>query len=70
MPLRAGHSLATARGNIAEIMRSYKRKGTIGTSTPKNKKKAVKQAVAIAMHKAGISRKERKRARKRRRSAA
>lgn len=33
---------------IREIMRKYKRTGKIGTSTPKNKKEAIKQALAIA----------------------
>lgn len=35
--------------NISEIMHSYKKKGTIGTSTPSSPKKAQKQAIAIAM---------------------
>lgn len=35
--------------NISEIMHSYKRKGTIGTSKPKSAKKAQKQAIAIAL---------------------
>jgi hypothetical protein len=33
-------------------MASYKKKGTIGTSKPKSKKAAVKQAVAISLAKA------------------
>lgn len=36
-------------------MRSYKKKGKIGTSKPKSKKQAQKQAVAIALSKAGKS---------------
>ena len=45
MPLNRQASLSD---NISELMRSYKRKGTIGTSTPKSNKAAQKQAIAIA----------------------
>jgi hypothetical protein len=38
-------------------MRSYEKKGTIGTSKPKSKAAANKQAVAIALSEAGKSRK-------------
>ncbi len=48
MPIKAGKSKKTFVGNIREIMHSFKRKGTIGTSTPASPAKAVKQAVAIA----------------------
>jgi hypothetical protein len=34
----------------------WKKDGSIGTSHPSTKKKAIKQAVAIAMSKAGSSR--------------
>lgn len=33
---------------IREVMHSYKRKGTIGSSTPSSPEKARKQAIAIA----------------------
>lgn len=65
MPLRKGRSVETMRGNVAEIMRSYKGKGTIGNIKPKSKKHAAKIAVAIAAKKAGRSRKRGRRKRKR-----
>lgn len=48
MPLMPGKSKVTLADNIEELMRSYKSKGSIGTSIPKNKKAAQKQAIAIA----------------------
>ena len=57
MPLDRGSSQKTISSNISEIMGSYKKKGSIGTSKPKSKKKAQKQAVAIALSKAGKSKK-------------
>ena len=53
MPLKKGTSKKTVSSNIKEIMGSYKKKGKIGTSKPKSKKKAQKQAVAIALSTAG-----------------
>ena len=58
MPLKKGKSKAVISENIGEVVRAYKKKGTIGTSKPKSKKAAVKQAVAIALSKAGKSRKK------------
>jgi hypothetical protein len=52
MPLASGSSKKTVSSNIAEIMRSYHKKGSIGTSRPKSKSKAMKQAAAIAFAKA------------------
>ena len=52
MPLHKGRSQKTVSKNIKEIVHSYEKKGKIGNSKPKNKKKAVKQAVAIALSKA------------------
>ena len=49
MPIRKGKSKRTVSNNIAEIVNSYKAKGTIGTSKPKSKKKAQQQAIAIAL---------------------
>lgn len=49
MPLKAGASKQTVADNIREIMHSFAVKGTIGTSRPASKKKAQKQAVAIAL---------------------
>lgn len=53
MPLHSGSSNATKSKNIKELVHKYERTGSIGTSHPKSKKKATKQAVAIAMQKAG-----------------
>lgn len=48
MPIRKGSGQKVISSNIKEIMDSYKQKGTIGTSKPANKKKALKQAIAIS----------------------
>jgi len=58
MPLKPGKSQKTVQRNIREVMGSYEKTGTIGTSKPKSKKKAQQQAVAIALSKAGKSRKK------------
>jgi hypothetical protein len=42
--------------NIKTLVDDWKKDGSIGTSHPPSKKKAVKQAVAIALGKAGESR--------------
>ena len=52
MPLMPGSGKSVISSNIEELMRSFKRKGKIGTSTPKSGKAAVKQAAAIAYSKA------------------
>jgi hypothetical protein len=48
VPLKKGKNQVS--NNIKEVMDSYKKKGTIGTSKPKSKKKAQKQAIAIALN--------------------
>ena len=53
MPLKKGSSRKTISSNIGEIVRDYKKDGMIGTSKPKSKAAAVKQAVAVAYSKAG-----------------
>ena len=55
MPLKKGKSQKTISSNIGELMTAYKSSGKIGTSKPKNKEAAVKQAAAIAYSKAGKS---------------
>ena len=55
MPLYSGSSQRTISKNISETMDSYKRNRKIGTSQPKSKAKAHKQAIAIALDKAGKS---------------
>ena len=52
MPLKSGSSKKVVSGNIKEMMKKYKKKGSIGTSKPTSSKKAQKQAVAIALSKA------------------
>lgn len=56
MPLRKGSSQATVSSNIKTLVDEWQKDGAIGTSHPPTKKKAIKQAVAIALSKAGKSR--------------
>jgi len=56
MPLRKGSSQSVVSSNIKTLVDDWKKDGAIGTSHPATKKKAIKQAVAIALGKAGISR--------------
>jgi hypothetical protein len=55
MPLRKGSSRSVVSGNIKTLVDDWKKDGSIGTSHPATKKKAIKQAVAIALDKAGTS---------------
>ena len=55
MPLKKGKSKKIISKNIKEMFRSYKKKGTIGTSKPESKEEARRQIVAIALKKAGKS---------------
>ena len=57
MPLKSGKSQKVVSSNIGEMVRSYKKTGKIGASKPESKKKAIAQATAIALSKAGKSRK-------------
>jgi hypothetical protein len=52
MPLKSGKGKPVIKANIGEMVKSYEKKGTIGTSTPKDMKAAQKQATAIAYSKA------------------
>ena len=56
MPLRNGSSKAVVSGNIKTLVDEWKKYGPIGASHPLTKKKATKQAVAIALGTAGNSR--------------
>jgi hypothetical protein len=56
VPLRKGSSQSTVSSNIRTLVDDWKQDGSIGTSYPATKKKAIKQAVAIALSKAGKSR--------------
>jgi hypothetical protein len=57
MPLKSGKSSKTIGKNVKELVKTYEKKGKIGASRPASKKAAQKQAVAIALSKAGKSRK-------------
>ena len=57
MPLKSGNNRKAVSSNIKELVDTYKAKGRIGTSKPASKKAAVKQAVAISLKRAGLSRK-------------
>ena len=56
MPLKKGSSKATVSKNVEELVHHYDETGKIGVSKPASKRKAVKQAVAISLKKAGRSR--------------
>ncbi len=57
MPLKKGKSSKTINKNVKELVKTYKKRGKIGSSRPANAKAARKQAVAIALNKAGKSKK-------------
>ncbi len=57
MPLRKGSSQAVVSSNIKTLVDDWKKEGSIGASHPSTKTKAIKQAVAIALSKAGKNRK-------------
>jgi hypothetical protein len=58
MPLKRGSSRKTISANVKTLVHEYDDDGTIGASHPKSRRKAVKQAVAIALSKAGKSRRQ------------
>lgn len=55
MPLKKGKSKKTISKNIKELVDTFKKKGKIGSSNPKNIEDARKQAAAIAYSKASES---------------
>ena len=59
MPLKKGRSEKTVSQNIGTLLHEYDREGHIGTSEPATRAKAQKQAIAIALNKAGRSRRKR-----------
>lgn len=63
MPLKKGSGRSAVSSNIKTLVDEWKKDGAIGTSHPPTKKKAIKQAVAIALAKAGKSRKTKPRKR-------
>jgi len=66
MPLKKGTSQAVVSSNIKTLVDDWKMEGSIGSSHPATKQKAVKQAVAISLKKAGKSRNTEPRGRKNR----
>jgi hypothetical protein len=56
LPLKKGSSQSVVSGNIKTLIDEWKKDGSIGTSHPPTKTKAIKQAVAIALSKAGKTR--------------
>jgi len=56
MPLKKGSGRSAVSSNIKILVDEWEKDGSIGTSHPPTKKKAIKQAVAIALAKAGKSR--------------
>jgi len=53
MPLAKGKSQKTISKNVRTLVGDYEKRGRIGTSRPASKAAATKQAVAIALQKAG-----------------
>ena len=49
MPLRKESSQSVVSSNIKTLVDDWKKDGSIGASHPPTKKKAIKQAVAIAL---------------------
>jgi hypothetical protein len=57
MPPKKGASPSAVSSNIKTLVDDWKKDGSIGTSYPPTKKKAIRQAVAIALTKAAKCRK-------------
>ncbi len=55
MPLKRGKSREAISENVKTLMHEYDQKGHISKSHPKNRQAAQKQAVAISLTKAGVS---------------
>jgi hypothetical protein len=53
MPTSKGNEKVSR--NVKKIVHDWEQDGAIGSSHPKSKKKAIKQAVAISLKKAGKS---------------
>ena len=64
MPLKKGTSKAAVSSNSKTLVNEWEKEGSIGSSHPATKQKAVKQAVAISLKKAGKSRNTQPRGRK------
>lgn len=57
MPFQKGKSKKIVSENIEEGMKSFKKKGTFGTSKPATTEKARSQIIAAALKKSGKSNK-------------
>jgi hypothetical protein len=64
MPLKKGSGQSVVSSNIKTLVDEWEKDGSIGTSHPPTKKKAIRQAVAIALAKAGKNRNTKLRKRK------
>jgi hypothetical protein len=60
MPLTKGKSRKAVGENVETLVNDWEKDGSIGNSHPKTKKKAVQQAVAISLKKAGKSKSQHK----------
>jgi hypothetical protein len=61
MPLKHGKAAKSKKGqsaNVRQLVKDYTKKGKIGTSKPKSKAAAVRQAVAISYKLAGKSKRK------------
>ncbi len=56
MPLKKGSTQAVVSSNIKTLVHEWEENGSIGSSHPATKQKAVKQAVAISLNNAGKNR--------------
>jgi hypothetical protein len=56
MPLSEGKSKKAVSGNIRELLRKFRKSGTIGNTRPRSPAHARRIAIAAAMRKAGKSR--------------
>jgi hypothetical protein len=56
MSLKNGTSQAVVSGNIKTLVHEWEKDGSIGSNHPATKQKAVNQAVAISLKKAGKNR--------------
>lgn len=60
MPLKKGKSKKTVSANIGTVLSEYKSSGKIGKNKPRSEAAARRQAVAIALNKAGKTKKKRR----------
>jgi hypothetical protein len=56
MPLLRGRSRKTVGANVRRLVHEFDCRGRIGASRPASRRKAIAQAVAIALRKAGQAR--------------